>query len=139
MRVITILVLAYILGGCSFIASSKAVDDNQKKVTEILTLIKKHHPKDKVINDLIAQAVAAEIKGSALIDKEQVMGIVNKAAKLGGAATGFPLEAIVAGGISLLGVGAAGNSVIGRKKRRKQLIAMGEMDREEAAKINEVI
>ena len=137
MRLILLFSLAYILGGC--VAKSSAVDLNNAKITDLATLIKKHHPKDKHIDDLISKAVADEIRGSALVNKEQLVGIVNKAAKLGGAATGFPLESVVAGGIALLGIGAGGSSLAGRKKRQDQLAAMGKLDPEEAEKVSGVM
>ena len=131
-----ILISAYFFGGC--VAKSSHVDENSKRITELGTIINKHHNKDKDIKLLIAKALETEERGSAFVNEQQVINLIKKGSKLATTSTGLPIDLVVGTGLSLLGLGGVG-LVADRKKRRKQLKAMGEMDPKEADKVKDVI
>ena len=135
MKYLMILCVAYFLGGC--IAKSSSVDDIRKDLTDTQTLMNKYHD-DKGIEFLINKGIQAEMQGSGIVSEAQVADLIKKGAKLAGAATGWPIVGIVGTGLSLLGFGGIG-LIAERKKRRKQLQALGDMNPIEAKKVTDII
>lgn len=125
-----------VLGGC--VAKSSVVDENSQRITEILTVIKKHHSDEKALEDIIAKAVATEISGSSMVSKEMMDNAIGVVETQAGRVLGMPVEGVLSGALGLLGIGGAG-AVVGRKKRRKQLDALAGMNPDEANKIKDVI
>lgn len=135
LSIVIILFLSYIAGGC--IAKSSSVDQLRMDLTDTQALIKKYH-KDKAIEYLIEKGLKAEEQGSAFVNEQQVIELIKKGSKLAGASTGLPIDLVVGTGLSLLGLGGVG-LVADRKKRRKQLNAMAELDPKEADKLKDVM
>lgn len=130
-----LILMPFILFGC--VAKQSAVEENQKAITDIIAKMKKYHSEDQDLQVMVDSAIAREIKGAGLVDKETFDKTVNAVASKAGGFLGIP-PGITEGLLGLFGIGGAGLVVAERKKRMRERQIYGQLDPQTADKIKDI-